>query len=190
MKIIVMGIANIQMDMLEVPDSLVNDDNVELFLSEHGYNLDNVSWMAADVDYVPLRFHTYGTNAETHEEMHFQRDARLKDFSIYNSVEEIKKREQNELVERMRLYGTKTEGGYKYEFDEENYPIIASYCWDEPTDAEIHGVVLENEYNTISLIGREKCTGEELHDIDANEVFAGHLDYVTCEIVPKEEELL
>ena len=188
MKIIVMDIANIQMDMLGVPDSLVKDYNVELFLSEHGYNLDNVSWMAADVDYVPLRFHTYGTNAETHEEMHFQRDARLKDFSIYNSVEEVKKREQKELVERMRLYGTKIEDGYQYEFDEENYhPMIAAYLWDEPSDVEIHGVRINSEFDIITLIGKDKeCN--ELVDIDADDVFAGHLDYVTCEIGQKQED--
>ena len=74
-------------------------------MSEHGYSLNSISWMAAPVDFVPVKFHEYGICAADGEEIHAERDARLKDFSIYDSVQEVKHREQQELVEKLHRYG-------------------------------------------------------------------------------------
>ena len=46
MKIIVMDSADLRIEVLNVADHLLEDE-VELFLSEHGYSLNNISWMAA-----------------------------------------------------------------------------------------------------------------------------------------------
>ena len=39
-------------------------DGIELFLSEHDYSLDIISWMAAEIDSVPVLFHEYDTDKE------------------------------------------------------------------------------------------------------------------------------
>lgn len=49
MKIIVVDCANVRIDVLNVPENMVGED-VELFLVEHDYSLNNISWMA-----VPLQ---------------------------------------------------------------------------------------------------------------------------------------
>lgn len=106
MKIIVMDSANVRIEVLNVADHMLEDE-IELFLYEHGYSLNNISWMAAPIDYVPVQFHEYDTDKEDGEEVHTTRNARLKDFSIYDSVQEIKRREQEELAAALRLHGTR-----------------------------------------------------------------------------------
>ena len=66
MKIIVMDSTNVRIEVLNVPDNIVSED-IEQFLTEHGYSLNNISWMAAPIDFVPLQFHDYSicqTNGE------------------------------------------------------------------------------------------------------------------------------
>lgn len=106
MKIIVMNSADVRIEVLTVSDRLIENDDIEQFLSEHGYSLNNISWMAAPVDFVPVKFHDYGFCATDGEEIHAERDARLKDFTIYDSVQEVKRREQQELVEKLHRYGS------------------------------------------------------------------------------------
>ena len=50
MKIIVMNSADVRIEVLTVSDRLIENDDIEQFLSEHGYSLNNISWMAAPVD--------------------------------------------------------------------------------------------------------------------------------------------
>ena len=42
MKIIVMDSANVRIEVLDVADHMLEDE-IELFLSEHGYSLNNIS---------------------------------------------------------------------------------------------------------------------------------------------------
>ena len=63
MKIIVMDSANVRIEVLNVADHMLEDE-IELFLYEHGYSLNNISWMAAPIDYVPVQFHEYDTDKE------------------------------------------------------------------------------------------------------------------------------
>ena len=51
------------------------------------YSPDNISWMAAPIDFVPVQFHEYDTDKENGEEVHATRSGRLKDFSIFARVE-------------------------------------------------------------------------------------------------------
>lgn len=85
MKIIVMDCANARIDVLNVPENMVGED-VELFLVEHDYSLNKISWMAVPADYVPVQFHEFGIDEENGKEVHEQRETKLKNFSIYDSV--------------------------------------------------------------------------------------------------------
>ena len=100
MKIIVLDSTNVRIEVLNVPEHML-DEGIETFLAEHDYSLNNISWMAAPIDYVPVQFHEFDTDKENGEEVHATRRARLKDFSIYDSVQEVKHREQKELAERL-----------------------------------------------------------------------------------------
>ncbi|MCI6160726.1 MAG: hypothetical protein SPI18_04020 [Prevotella sp.] len=55
--------------------------------------------------------------------------ARLKDFSIYDSVQEMKRREQEEFAEAIRQYGEKVDDGYEWHFEGE-CPIVAAYDYE------------------------------------------------------------
>ena len=179
MKIIIMDCANARIDFLNVPENMVGED-VELFLVEHDYSLNNISWMAVPADYVPVRFHEFGIDEENGKEVHEQRDARLKNFSIYDSVQEVKYREQKELVSAVRQYGEKIDDGYEWHF-EGNCPIVAAYDYDEPCDVVILAVRVSND-GRITIIGDEKNDWGNEHEIDADDIFAGHIDFITSEI--------
>lgn len=118
MKIIVMDSANVRIEVLNVPDHMINED-IEQFLTEHDYSLNNISWMAAPIDFVPVQFHDYSISQPNGEFMHASRHARLKDFTIYDSVQEVKNREQEELATALRLHGEKVDDGYEWHFEVE-----------------------------------------------------------------------
>ena len=144
MKIIVMDSANVRIEVLNVADHMLEDE-IELFLSEHGYSLNNISWMAAPIDYVPVQFHEYDTDKENGEEVHATRRARLKDFSIGEC------------------------------------PIVAAYDYDEPCDVVILSVRV-NKDGALTIIGDEKNDRGNEHEIEADDIFAGHMDFITSEI--------
>ena len=108
------------------------------------------------------------------------RDTRLKNFSIYDSVQEVKHREQEELVSAIRQYGEKVADGYEWHF-EGDCPIVAAYDYDEPCDVVILAVRVSND-GRITIIGDEKNDRGNEHEIDADDIFAGHIDFITSEI--------
>lgn len=176
MKIAVLNYADVRIEVLDLPNTMLNE-NVEQFLTEHGYSLSNISWMTAPIDYVPVQFHNFGMSEDDGTEVHITRNDRLGDFSVYDSVEEIKKREREELMAALRQHGEKADEGLEYHF-KGDYPIIASYDGDEPCDVVIYAAKAD-KYNRITLIGDDNnCRGNK-HEIDADDVFAGHLEYVT-----------
>ena len=179
MKIIVMDSANLRIEVLNVPDHLMPED-VEVFLAEHDYSLNNISWMAAPIDYVPVQFHEYGICHTDGKEIHSTRYARLKNFSICGSVKEVKRREQEELTERLRRYGKKVDDGYEWHF-EGQCPIVAAYDYDEPCDVVVLAAKVDKD-GYITIIADDKNARGYEHEIDADDVFAGHLDFVTVEI--------
>ena len=109
----------------------------------HDYSLNNISWMAAPIDFVPVQFHEYGICHSDGEELHFVRQGKLKDFSIYDSVQEVKHREQEELAEKLRRV------------DKDGY---------------------------FTIIGDEKNDRGNEHEIDIDEIFAGHIDFIIADI--------
>ena len=179
MKIIVMDSANVRIEVLDVADHMLEDE-IELFLSEHGYSLNNISWMAAPIDYVPVQFHEYDTDKENGDEVHATRNARLKDFSIYDSVQEVKHREQEELAAALHLHGEKVDDGYEWHFEGE-CPIVAAYDWEEPCDVVVLSAKVDTDGNITLIVDEKNGRGNE-HELDPDEVFAGHLDFVNSSI--------
>ena len=179
MKIIVMDSANVRIEVLNVPDHMIEED-IEQFLAEHDYSLNNISWMAAPIDFVPVQFHEYGICHSDGEELHFVRQGKLKDFSIYDSVQEVKHREQEELAAALHLHGEKVDDGYEWHFEGE-CPIVAAYDYDEPCDVVILSVRVDKD-GDLTIIGDEKNDRGNEHEIDVDEIFAGHIDFIISEI--------
>ena len=180
MKIIIMNSADMRIEVLNVSDLLIEEDNIERYLSEHDYPLNSISWMAAPIDYVPVKFQDFGICATDGEEIHVERDARLKDFTIYDSVQELKHREQKEFKEKLHLYGKHVEDYYEWHFEGE-CPCVAAYDYDEPCDIVVLAARLDED-GDITIIGDEKNDRDNEHEIDVDEIFAGQLDFVTSAI--------
>ena len=145
MKIIVMDCTNVRIEVLNVPDHMINED-IEQFLAEHGFSLNNISWMAAPIDFIPVQFHDYDISQANGKEIHVARQARLKDFTIYDSVQEVKHRELEELATALRLHGDMVDDGYEWHFEEEK-PIVAGYIFDDPRDILIDAARVDADGN-------------------------------------------
>jgi hypothetical protein len=136
--------------------------------------------MAAPIDFVPVQFHEYGICPSDGAELHFVRHGKLKDFSIYDSVQEVKHREQEALAEALRLRGDKVDDGYEWHFEGE-CPIVAAYDYDEPCDVVILSVRVDKD-GDLTIIGDEKNDRGNEHEIEVDEIFAGHIDFIISEI--------
>lgn len=101
-----------------------------------------------------------------------------KPLSIYDSVETIKQREQRELREALRKYGDPIDDGYEFHFVSLS-PIVAAYNFDDPCDVVITAARMDSD-GFITLIGHDNnfCDDED-HDILADDIFAGQMDYIT-----------
>ena len=99
--------------------------------------------------------------------------------TVYQAVQMIKSREQKELKDVLEKYGKATKKGYEFPFENES-PMIAAYSKDEPCDIVVLRVTLED--NKLLLYASEK-DGYNPRNYPVDEVFAGHLDYVTSDIV-------
>ena len=179
MKIIVMDSANVRIEVFDVADNMLND-NIEKFLAEHYISLNSVSWMAAPIDYVSVILHDISIDKKTGEEMHSLRPAKLKNFSVYDSVQEVKHREQVELTNALRLHGKQVDDGHEWHFEGE-CPIVAAYDYDEPCDVVILSVRV-NIYGKLTIIGDEKNDRGNEHEIEADDIFAGQMSFITSEI--------
>ena len=173
MKIIVMNGADLRIEYFNVADELLNDD-VERFLVEHNVSTQNAAWMAAPIDYVTVLMHDISIDEGSGEEIHTMRPARLKNFSVYDSVKEV------ELGNKLRLYGENVDNGYEWHFEGE-CPIVAAYDYDEPCDVVILSVRV-NKDGKLTIIGDEKNDRGNEHEIDADDIFAGQIDFITSEI--------
>lgn len=102
--------------------------------------------------------------------------------TVFQLVREVKFKERKELREAVINNGKMTKDGWEYEFNEENHPVIAAYCGDDPADVVVLFVKVDNKEN-ISIIADEKLDRGYEFDLDLDYVFAGQLDYVTSEII-------
>lgn len=60
-NIIVLDHAKLCIDIIKVPNQLLEDD-IEIFLVEHNYSLDNISWMEIPGENIPTRLLEYKIN--------------------------------------------------------------------------------------------------------------------------------
>lgn len=186
MKIIIMHDADARIEVINVADHLIGND-IESFLISHGYSVNNITWFAAPIDYVPVVFHNYDTDRDTGEERHVSRNARLKDFTIHEQAEELNRREQAELIAALRKYGEKVEGGFEVHFKAE-CPIIAGYLYDEPCDIAILAARVD-ENGHLYILGEDRQCGAESLEVDPTEIFPGHIDYITSTVQHQYMEL-
>lgn len=102
--------------------------------------------------------------------------------SIYEMCQEIKHLEQEELIQALKKYGDKVDNGFEVLFEGER-PIIAVSGEESPHDAIIIAVRVDSD-GDITLLGYDKTYCDDSHDIDVNDVFCGHLEFVTTYILP------
>lgn len=102
----------------------------------------------------------------------------MKHTDFYTLVQDIKRKEQEELCKALEAHG----GSYSWVNSEgdyiTDYPIIAvnvdGIC-PNPTDVNIHSVYVDN--GCLNFVGEDKESGEPI-DFKACNVFAGHLSYI------------
>lgn len=102
---------------------------------------------------------------------------------IYNKVQAIKKEEQDALKQALLRYG-KEEGGQRiYSFSHDTAPIVAGYLFDNPCDIVIKKVTIDEDGSNLEIIGEDKeARGQELV-INPDDIFAGHIDFITDSIL-------
>lgn len=102
---------------------------------------------------------------------------------IYNKVQAIKKEEQDVLKQTLLNYGKEEEGQKVYRFSDDTAPIVAGYLFDNPCDIIIKQVAIDEDGSNLEIIGEDKETrGQELV-INPDDIFAGHIDFITDEIL-------
>ena len=184
MKIIILHDSDAKIEIVEVGSSLIKEKyegDVEYFLSDKNYSVNNITWMCTGDDKVPVTFHKYEVD-EDGVEVHTSREDTIEDLSIYKAYKKVMRREKEELRAKVSKYGkVNADGDKEYVFDKENAPIIAGYLNDEPCDITVSSVFLIQE-EVVALVGRDKEGYLEERHIDPDEVFMGHLEFVTSEI--------
>lgn len=179
MKIIILHDADARIEFLDVANYLIGSD-IEDFLSKKGYSINNITWLAASADHVPVVYHKFDIDRKTGEATHMQRTAQLEDFTVHGQLQELKCREQDELKVTIRKYGEEVDGGFEVHFEGER-PIVAGYLFDEPCDIVIDAARVDANGN-LSLIGEDKQDRGIQLDIEPSDIFGGQLDYVTSNI--------
>lgn len=102
---------------------------------------------------------------------------------IYNKVQAIKKEEQDVLKQALLNYGKEEEGKRTYRFYDDTAPIVAGYLFDNPCDIVIKKVTIDANGNNLKIIGEDKeARGQELV-VNPDDIFAGHIDFITDEIL-------
>ena len=170
MKLVILNQESGAVEILNNIRNVMSED-IEKYLYERGYNTGKISWMEVNEEqnYVPVIVH----DAENKTQQ-----VRVKDTSIHHLVDECKRMEREKLIKAMRLHGTETDKGLEYSFKEEARPIIPAYDGDFVCDVVIYSVILD-KHGFLSLMGNEKDVFDTPHEISADDVFAGHLSYVT-----------
>lgn len=192
MKIVILDAYNARVEVLSVSDELIAryDDDVEKFLMEHDYNLNNIEWMATDAKDVPVTYHVYDATVHvdtkgncSDTEFHDTHNGTLhamfltEDF-VEEKVRSIKKIEQDKLRGHLLKWGTPTDdGGFKYEWKNGDGPVCAAYLWDKPTDVIVHSVKMDKD-GYLSMMVEEEGVSGPLQEVEANDFFAGQVDYL------------
>lgn len=105
----------------------------------------------------------------------------MKKKSIHELVQEIKHREQQELIEALRKYGNEVNGYYEWHFEDE-CPIVAAYDYDDPADVVILSARVDKD-GSLSFIGDQKEDRGNEHKVWPDDIFAGHVDVITDSLI-------
>lgn len=118
----------------------------------------------------------------------------MKKKSIYSCYEEIKKREINELKDRLRSFGGVAHFGPDYTDDGAtgtDYPIVMCNLNDfapHPADVRIMSVGLSSD-GRLTINGCEVCNGEE-RVINLEDIAYGHIEFIIDAIPSVDAEYL
>lgn len=105
---------------------------------------------------------------------------RMNKLTIHGQLQELKRREQDDLKASLRKYGEEVDGGFEVLF-EEGQPIVAGYLFDEPRDIAIDAARVDADGN-LSLIGEDKEVRDGQYNIEPSDIFGGQLDYIISSI--------
>lgn len=178
MKIVVLNSDDCRLEVIDVPDHLV--ENTEEFLQEEFTPLHQYSWMAAPMEDVPVTFREFDID-ETGNKLKSEHVMLLSD-NIDKRIEEIKRHERIALRDAMYQHGKLLKDGSRvYRWEEPDAPIIAGYIGDDPCDIVIKSVKV-SKHGNISLRGVMKNDPYDEYGIKPEEIFAGHLQFVTSNI--------
>ena len=183
MTIIVLHDSDAKIELIEVDASLIEESyegDIEWFLSYKGYSINNITWMCCGDGGVPVTFHKFSVD-EQGEEVHISREDTIEDLSVEKAYKKVKQREISELKAKVSQYGKLNSDGNK-EYVFEDKPIIAGYLNDEPCDITINSVILEEE-KYLTLVGNDKDGFLEKQNISTDDIFKGHLEFVTGGII-------
>ena len=102
---------------------------------------------------------------------------------IYNKVQAIKKEEQDILKQTLLNYGKEEEGQRIYRFSDDTAPIVAGYLFDDPCDIVIKKVAIDEDGSNLEIIGEDKEARDQELVVNPDDIFAGHMDFITDEIL-------
>lgn len=107
----------------------------------------------------------------------------MRKVTILHLVNLVKRKEQEALKRAIKNSGNavKVNGGYVYNFAEDNLPIIAAYVMDEPCDVVVTKVRLSKQDNLL-IEGEVKNDRGYTYNIEPSDIFAGQMDFITGQI--------
>lgn len=184
MKIVIMNPGDFRVEILDVEDSMIENEDVEMFLRSHGYD-DNASWMAAPAWKVPVSLHEYKMDKDWEEE-HTAHEMSLYRSSPGAVFYAARQMEIRELMAAVCKHGEVSEDGtHIVRFYGDCKPIVAGYdpeC--EPCDYVITRVTVSKD-NHIAIYGEVKNVPNEEVRIDTDDIFLGHTQTI-AELIGKE----
>lgn len=102
---------------------------------------------------------------------------------IYNKVQSIKKEEQDVLRQTLLNYGKKEGDQRIYRFSNDIAPIVAGYLFDNPCDIVIKKVAIDEDGSNLEIIGEDKEVRDQELVVNPNDIFVGHIDFITDSIL-------
>jgi hypothetical protein len=102
--------------------------------------------------------------------------------TINELVEEVKSREKQELIDAVYKHGEAVDDGFEVRFEGDDKPVVAGYVGEEPCDVVVAAVLVTHS-GYVYLEGCDKNNVfSRYKDIEASDIFAGHLDFITQSI--------